>query len=94
MVDGNRLPAGITPRLLSRDEAAAYCGMSAAHFDRHVAIAVPAQTFGCKKLWDIRALDRWLDERSGLGNAAEIDEDRLLDALDGDPREGRQARRQ
>jgi hypothetical protein len=66
MTDRGRLPIGLTPRLLCRDAAAAYLGISANHFEEHVADAVPAIEIGRRKLWDIRALDRWLDERSGL----------------------------
>lgn len=60
----------MTPRLLSRDAAAAYCGMSHNHFDEHVAKSVPPLNFGRRNLWDIKTLDRWLDERSGLAQAA------------------------
>jgi len=61
------LSYGLTPRLLSRDLAAEYCGVSPAHFAEHVAKEVPAIDIGRRNLWDIRALDRWLDQRSGLG---------------------------
>lgn len=64
-----RLPDGITPRLLSREAAATYCGMSHNHFDEHVAKEVRPLSFGRRYLWDIKALDRWLDERSGLAHA-------------------------
>jgi len=65
-----RLPLGMTPRLLSRDGAAAYCGMSPNHFEEHVARAVPPLQFGRRCLWDVKALDRWLDQQSGLAHAA------------------------
>jgi hypothetical protein len=65
------LPIGMTPRLLSRDAAATYCGMSANHFEEHVAKAVQPLHFGKRYLWDIRALDRWLDQRSGLTHAVD-----------------------
>ena len=61
-----RLPAGMTPRLLSRDAAAAYCGLSPNAFEDHVAAAVPPIRIGQRKLWDIRSLDRWLDELAGF----------------------------
>jgi hypothetical protein len=66
MTDRARLPIGMTPRLLSRDGAAAYCGMSPNHFEEHVAKAVHPLHFGKRCLWDVRALDRWLDQQSGL----------------------------
>jgi hypothetical protein len=43
--------------------------MSPNHFEEHVAQAVPPLHFGRRCLWDIKALDRWLDERSGLAQA-------------------------
>lgn len=63
------LPIGMTPRLLCREAAAAYCGISPNHFDEHIAAAVRPLEFGGRKVWDIRALDRWLDVRSGLAEA-------------------------
>jgi hypothetical protein len=85
------LPLGVTPRLLSHAQAAAYCSMSMPHFDQHVAKCVPPQRFGTKCLWDIRALDQWLDARSGLGNDASVHANKwaALGALDGDSSEGR-----
>lgn len=64
-----RLPAGLTPRLLCREDAATYCGISPTHFDEHVAPSVPPLIMGRRSLWDIKMLDRWLDRRSGLGDA-------------------------
>lgn len=61
-----RLPLGMRPRLLSRDVAAAYCGVVGETFDQHIRPHVPPIQIGTRRLWDIRALDRWLDERSGL----------------------------
>jgi hypothetical protein len=60
------LSYGLTPRLLSRDLAAEYCGVSPPTFDEHVAKQIPPIELGRRNLWDIRALDRWLDVRSGL----------------------------
>lgn len=64
------LPRGITPRLLSREAAAAYLSISPNHFDEHVVPSIPAvEGFGRRRLWDRNAIDRWLDERSGLVDA-------------------------
>lgn len=60
------LPAGMTPRLLSRGAAAAYCGVVAETFEEHVRPHVKPVEIGSRRLWDVKALDRWLDERSGL----------------------------
>jgi hypothetical protein len=61
-----RLPTGMTPRLLSRDAAAAYCGISQNHFEEHVVPAVPPVKIGERRLWDVKALNIWLDRQSGL----------------------------
>jgi len=61
-----RLPDGIAPRLLSRKAAAAYCGISASLFDEHIAVAVRPVAIGRRVVWDIKALNRWLDAQSGL----------------------------
>lgn len=68
MGERQRLPDGLTPRLLSRDEAAAYCGVGVELFEQTVAVN-PLRCFGSRKLWDIKALDRWLDRLSNLDDA-------------------------
>lgn len=74
---------GLTPRLLSRELAAEYCGISPTHFDDHVAPSVPPLVMGRRNLWDRRALDCWFDRRSGLGDYLRpVDE--WLGALGGD----------
>jgi len=93
VIRANRLPDGMTPRLLSRDAAAAYLGISAEHFTAHIVASVAPVEIGRRILWDVRALDRWLDERSGTVHAPDF-KGRLLGALDGDSNEGRQARSQ
>ena len=60
------LPAGMTPRLISRGAAAVYCGVTEETFETHVRPHVVPVELGARRLWDVRALDRWLDERSGL----------------------------
>lgn len=69
MTQRRDLPVGMTPRLLCREFAAAYLGISPNHFDEHVAESVKPIELGKRKLWDIRALDRWLDRQSGLDDA-------------------------
>jgi len=64
------LPRGMTPRCLAKDAAAAYCGMSPEAFEARVRPHVPPLDIGSRPLlWDVRALDRWLDELSGLAEA-------------------------
>ena len=62
------LPPGMTPRLLSRDAAATYCGVTAETFERHVRPHVPPIEIGARRLWDVKALDHWLDAQSGFTN--------------------------
>lgn len=66
MTDRVRLLPLMPPRLLSRELAAEYCGVSVGAFDEHIAKAVPPVEIGRRNVWDIRALDRYLDELSGL----------------------------
>jgi hypothetical protein len=61
----NRLPRGMTPRLLSREAAAAYCGVGPETFEQRVGVT-PLKCFGNRILYDRVALDLWLDQQSGL----------------------------
>lgn len=63
------LPLGMTPRLLCKDAAAAYLGVTAETFERHVRKHVRPVEIGARCLWDVKALDRWLDQQSGLVEA-------------------------
>jgi hypothetical protein len=65
------------PRLLTKEEAARYCGLSARRFLKYIGKNVTFRRFGQKKLWDIRALDAYLDELYETG------EDDILKTLDG-----------
>lgn len=76
-----RLPPGLTPRYLSRAEAAAFVGVSVETFDREVALGwwPPPRRRGEKTrrlTWDIRALEIAADRAAGIGaqwiEAAEI----------------------
>jgi hypothetical protein len=69
--DRARLPPGMTPRLLTRDQAAAYCGISPAHFTETIAREVPAVMVRATMRWDVRALDRWIDTKAGLYDGSE-----------------------
>ena len=65
------LPAGLTPRLLTAEQAAAYCNVGRENFEARVGVP-PLRLFGNRTLYDIRALDRWLDRQSGIAeNEAE-----------------------
>jgi hypothetical protein len=68
-----RLPAGMLPRLLTADQAAAYCGVGRETFAARVGVP-PLRVFGARTLYDRVALDRWLDRQSGLAENAAEDE--------------------
>ncbi len=58
------------PRLLSRKEAAHYCGLSVGSFNKAVDngdIKVEPRRIGHRVLYDRHAIDRALDALSGLG---------------------------
>jgi hypothetical protein len=68
------LPAGLTPRLLSRDEAAAYCGICPNTFSQYVAKEIVPLKFGRRKLWDINALDEFIGKhRKAVADGGSID---------------------
>lgn len=74
----------IQPRLMSLPEAAAYCNVGSERFEQTVASVVPPlRCFGRKKLWDRRALDRWLDRLSALDDAPEPDGGSIMERLNG-----------
>ncbi|BCM83814.1 hypothetical protein [Methylobacterium indicum] len=62
-----KLPIGMLPRGLTRDQAAEYCGCETTDaFDDWVRRGiVPGPMIGTRR-WDRKAIDRALDRRSGL----------------------------
>jgi hypothetical protein len=42
--------------------------MSPSHFAEHRAPAVPPVRVGKRNLWDVKPLDRWLDQQSGFAH--------------------------
>lgn len=66
-----------TRRLLTTDEAAAYCGVSSATMLAHV--KVPPVKIGNSVRYDVRALDRWLDTKGQSEPMTGDDWLRLLD---------------
>lgn len=72
------------PRLLPRKLAAEYCGVSVTHFLSKVAPYVPAGKIGEKRVWDVRKLDRWIDQLDGtpaVPQAGEMPDEHWLDRL-------------
>ena len=69
----------IAPRMLSAPQVAAYLGRSGSWFLEHrreleaaAGFPGPVAPLG---LWDRHAIDRWLDERSGLLDRSEMPAD-------------------
>jgi hypothetical protein len=67
-----KLPPGLVPRLLTAEQAAAYCGVGRENFVARVRVP-PIKVFGNRTLYDRVAIDRWLDDQSGI---AQIDAER------------------
>ena len=68
---------GIMPRVLSRDQAAAYCGISPRGFSEWVRLGRIPQPIPGTCRWDLRAIDVALDLASGIlgsGSASPLDE--------------------
>lgn len=62
-------PSGHLPRLLTREQAAAYCGYSPSGFSAKVADGTLPGTVRGLARWDKLAIDRKLDNLSGLSPA-------------------------
>jgi hypothetical protein len=63
--------AAITPRLLDEETAAAYVGRGKTRFREDWEagrIPGPCDQNGNVRLWDLKLLDRYVDQRSGLGS--------------------------
>ena len=64
--------APIAPRLLTRQQAAAYCGVSVATFSANCPVAPLALGKG-KRLerYDVHALDAWIDSLREIGDSTD-----------------------
>lgn len=83
----NTLPVGMTPRLLTARQAAAYCGVAEECFEQNCGLP-PIRVFGNRKLWDRKALDRWLDGVSGIDSVSTSARGSIEERLNGDPSAG------
>ena len=75
MRDGGALPGW--PRILRRELAALYVGLSATTFDAEVAAGRaprPVQITGGVKGWDRFDLDTWVEDRKAISEAADVNE--------------------
>jgi predicted DNA-binding transcriptional regulator AlpA len=58
---------GIAPRLLTREQAAAYCGLSVTGFSEWVKSGRLPGPIPRTARWDLKAIDVALDSASGIG---------------------------
>lgn len=56
----------MTPRLISRPDAAAYCGLTPRGFDDWVKRNIVPGPLPSTKKWDVKAIDAALDKLSGF----------------------------
>jgi hypothetical protein len=68
------LAKNLDPRLLHKTDAAAYCAIAPATFEKACPVA-PVMLSGRIARWDRRALDKWIDS---LGVGESIEEDNSL----------------
>jgi len=68
--DGDRL--GRRSRLLTREEAAAYCRLSPQGFSRWVKSGRLPQPLSGTARWDLRAIDAALDLASGISDRGDL----------------------
>jgi predicted DNA-binding transcriptional regulator AlpA len=68
---GAALPHSLAPRGLSREQAAAYVGVSTGTFDRMVADGLMPKPMSIysRKVWDRNRIDAAMDNLSGGGEA-------------------------
>ena len=57
---------GLTPRLLSKAEAAAYCGIKATRFTEWVRQGIIPPAIPGTRKWDKRAIDAKFDQIAGI----------------------------
>ncbi|MFC6447458.1 helix-turn-helix transcriptional regulator [Shinella zoogloeoides] len=68
-------------RLLTKSQAAAYCGISTQTFGSVCPVRAIALGVGVRmERYDIRAIDAWIDQLAGAGESLRT-ADQLLDAL-------------
>lgn len=64
----------VEPRLLTKEEAASYCGVSPPVFSDRCPVAPVALGEGARlRRWDRAALDAWIDSLAGKPDISETD---------------------
>jgi hypothetical protein len=64
----------MAPRCLTRDQAAAYCGLEPVGFDAWVRRGIVPGAIPGTRRWDRHAIDAALDKRSGLASPSPVGE--------------------
>lgn len=59
---------GVSNRLISRKEAASFCGISASRFSQWVTAGVMPMPIQGTRRWDRLAIERMIDARNTLAN--------------------------
>jgi hypothetical protein len=70
----------VPPRLLGAEAAAAYCGVGITLFRRECPIS-PVR-LGERVLWDVRALDCWIDSLNSARKESGVDSRESIDMAD------------
>jgi hypothetical protein len=65
-VSADRLRRSVPRLALNQQEAAEALGISVDHFERHVKAELPVVLSGSRRLYPVRALERWLDDEAML----------------------------
>jgi hypothetical protein len=78
MTEARHLAAPVVARLLTKKEAAAYCGVSVPTFSKACPVT-PAELYAGLKRYDRRQLDAWIDTVSKGSGGSSFDE--ALDQL-------------
>lgn len=81
-----------SPRLLTREQAAAYCGYSPEHFSRHVAAGRLPPALPQMKRWDKVVLDQKLNQLSGIAETTNPLDELAAWEREEDAREAERAR--
>lgn len=76
--------AQISPRLLNKQQAAAYCGIGTSSFDAICPVPALALGAGVRLYrYDVRSLDKWIDGLSATGSLDSRDWMSEMDKADG-----------
>lgn len=61
-----------SPRLLTREEASAYCGVAPETFDNYRRQGILPEPLSGTKRWDRKLIDEYLDRNSGITKSSDV----------------------